>query len=255
MPTTATVAENVRFKGGHFSQWINERYAGRGCALALEFKKTFMDEWSGEANLAHVGRLREALAATVPGIAVRAPGEAMTSPIATDLAVDRELASISESFRFLVDVTPINVEEARKEFLASPDREPTFLYRDIEDFPEVIGARLDAVDIDSVADPALAQIFAAKRRELSLQLDMLSARGTARFLELSLDLYGPVTAWLSNSQAEEILDEVPKAARRRERCLDANAIARMAADEIERLSNAATRSCRCPSRSGTTPAE
>ncbi len=68
LPSTATVAENVRFKGGYFSQWIDERYAGRGCALALEFKKIFMDEWSGEVNLAHVGRLREALLATVPGL-------------------------------------------------------------------------------------------------------------------------------------------------------------------------------------------
>jgi N-formylglutamate deformylase len=68
LPSTATVAENVRFKGGYFSQWIDERYAGRGCALALEFKKIFMDEWSGEVNMAHVGRLREALSATVPGL-------------------------------------------------------------------------------------------------------------------------------------------------------------------------------------------
>ena len=68
LPTTVTVAENVRFKGGYFSQWIDERYPGRGCALALEFKKTFMDEWSGEVNIAHVGRLREALSTTVPGL-------------------------------------------------------------------------------------------------------------------------------------------------------------------------------------------
>ena len=68
LPSTATVAENLRFKGGYFSQWIDERYAGRGCALALEFKKIFMDEWSGEVNLAHVGRLRAALSATVPGL-------------------------------------------------------------------------------------------------------------------------------------------------------------------------------------------
>ncbi|MGH8928615.1 MAG: N-formylglutamate amidohydrolase, partial [Acidimicrobiia bacterium] len=43
LPPTATVGENVRFKGGYFSQWVNERYQGRGCALALEFKKTFID--------------------------------------------------------------------------------------------------------------------------------------------------------------------------------------------------------------------
>jgi hypothetical protein len=31
------------------SRWINDRYAGRGCALAIEVKKIYMDEWSGEA--------------------------------------------------------------------------------------------------------------------------------------------------------------------------------------------------------------
>lgn len=64
----ATVAENVRFKGGYFPQWIHERYPGRGCALALEFKKTFMDEWTGEVDLTHLGRLRHALADTIPGV-------------------------------------------------------------------------------------------------------------------------------------------------------------------------------------------
>jgi N-formylglutamate deformylase len=68
LPRTAFVGENVRFKGGYFSQWVNERYPGRGCAIALEFKKTFMDEWTGNVNLPHVGRLREALASSVPGL-------------------------------------------------------------------------------------------------------------------------------------------------------------------------------------------
>ena len=42
------VRENVRFVGGNFSQWINARYKGSGCAIALEFKKFFMNEWTGE---------------------------------------------------------------------------------------------------------------------------------------------------------------------------------------------------------------
>ena len=42
------VRENVRFRGGQMSRWTNDRYAGRGCALAIEVKKIYMDEWSGE---------------------------------------------------------------------------------------------------------------------------------------------------------------------------------------------------------------
>lgn len=156
----------------------------------------------------------------------------MTSPVASDLAIDRELASISESFRFLVAVTPVNVEEARKEFLASPEEEPNFEYRDIEDFPAVIGARLAAVDIASVADPTLARVFEAKRNELALQLKMLSVRGRSEFLDLSRELYGPVTPDLER-HAEDILLEIPKWPGARGRCLNAKAIARKASAEIE----------------------
>ena len=140
----------------------------------------------------------------------------MTSLVASDLAVDRELSSISESFRFLVALTPVNVEDSRNTFLASPDTNPVFQYRDVEDIPEVIRARLDAIDLESVVDPTLARLFSSKSRELHLQLDMLSARGTARFLDLSIDLYGSVTPSLK-LQAEEILRKVPRAARSKRR--------------------------------------
>jgi len=68
VPTATTIAENVRFKGGYFSAWVDERYAGRGCCLALEFKKTFMDEWTGEVDRDHLNLIRTALAGTIPGI-------------------------------------------------------------------------------------------------------------------------------------------------------------------------------------------
>jgi hypothetical protein len=58
------VRENVRFPGGHLARWINERYAGTGCALAVEFKKTFMDEWTGQVDERHVRELAAALART-----------------------------------------------------------------------------------------------------------------------------------------------------------------------------------------------
>jgi hypothetical protein len=68
LPATSTIAENVRFKGGYLSSWVDDRYSGRGCCLALEFKKTFMDEWTGEVDLARIVALRGALADTIPGL-------------------------------------------------------------------------------------------------------------------------------------------------------------------------------------------
>ena len=61
------VRENVKFQGGHFSRWVHQTFGNAACVLAVEFKKTFMDEWSGQVDEAHLGRLREALAHTVPG--------------------------------------------------------------------------------------------------------------------------------------------------------------------------------------------
>ncbi len=62
------VRENVKFTGGYFSRWINHRYGTDACALAIEFKKTFMDEWTGELEQAKLDILKSALAATLPGI-------------------------------------------------------------------------------------------------------------------------------------------------------------------------------------------
>lgn len=59
------VRENVRFRGGFLSRWVAARYPERGCTLALEFKKTFMDEWTGEVDGEHVEQLRRAIATAV----------------------------------------------------------------------------------------------------------------------------------------------------------------------------------------------
>ncbi|MDH3498841.1 MAG: N-formylglutamate amidohydrolase [Acidimicrobiia bacterium] len=42
------VRENIRFKGGQMTRWVNQRYAARGCSIAVEVKKLFMDEWTGQ---------------------------------------------------------------------------------------------------------------------------------------------------------------------------------------------------------------
>lgn len=55
------VRENVKFRGGHFSRWLHERYPAQVCVLALEFKKIFMDEWIGTANIMALEDIRVVL--------------------------------------------------------------------------------------------------------------------------------------------------------------------------------------------------
>ncbi len=42
------VRENVKFKGGYLSKYINTHYGERGCVFSIEFRKDFMDEWTGQ---------------------------------------------------------------------------------------------------------------------------------------------------------------------------------------------------------------
>lgn len=60
------VRENIKFKGGGMSQWINDRYGEKGFVLSIEFKKTFMDEWTGRGDIDHILSINTALKETVP---------------------------------------------------------------------------------------------------------------------------------------------------------------------------------------------
>lgn len=53
------VRENVAFQGkGEQTRFVHERYPETGCAVAIEFKKFFMDEWSGEPEPAELDAMR-----------------------------------------------------------------------------------------------------------------------------------------------------------------------------------------------------
>jgi hypothetical protein len=62
------VRENVKFRGGQFSRWTHQTFPQSGCVLAIEFKKFFMDEWTGEPDELQLETIRQALQTTVPGV-------------------------------------------------------------------------------------------------------------------------------------------------------------------------------------------
>lgn len=58
------VRENVNFRGGELSRWVHRRFGDSGCALAIEVKKFFMDEWTGEVDESLVTEVGRALRST-----------------------------------------------------------------------------------------------------------------------------------------------------------------------------------------------
>lgn len=148
-----------------------------------------------------------------------------------DRAIDHELALVSQSFRFLLDVTPVNVEPAREEFLSS-GRLPEFVYRDLEDDPDVLRRVLKDIPIQEVDDAVLGTLLRNKHRELSLQIDLLESRDTEAFMPLSIELYGAITPSLRHT-AEQILESVPVATSAKESSLKAEDFLKLALQEID----------------------
>ena len=62
------VRENVRFLGGHFARWAHETFPEAACVLAVEWKKLFMDEWTGEPFPRVTAEIRRALSAAADGV-------------------------------------------------------------------------------------------------------------------------------------------------------------------------------------------
>lgn len=57
------VRENVKFKGGHMSRWLHATFPDNVGAIAIEIKKTYMDEWTGAIDTAAANRFLASLQA------------------------------------------------------------------------------------------------------------------------------------------------------------------------------------------------
>ena len=57
------VRENIAFQGkGEQTRFVHGRHPSTGCAIAIEFKKFFMDEWTGEPDPAELAAMRAFIA-------------------------------------------------------------------------------------------------------------------------------------------------------------------------------------------------
>ena len=146
-----------------------------------------------------------------------------------DLQVDRELAEIAGQLPLLSLITPINVPEARKQFLAG--EEPLFKYRELPDLGE-ISARLDRVDPTAAEDPTVSHLAVGLIRELRLRLELLRHRNTEQAFFVAVELFGHVedkTLALAERLLQRPAEQDPPV-----RTLNAAEFAVVAQDEIDR---------------------
>ncbi|MBL7077493.1 MAG: DUF1704 domain-containing protein [Kiritimatiellae bacterium] len=129
--------------------------------------------------------------------------------------VDRMLAEASDQFDFLLQLTPVNAEQAWSKFKRSRYQgSPTFHYRPLPAEPAVLKRRLYRAPVERIEDPALALIFREKMDEVDRQITMLQDRSTPRALHESIQLFGAVEDDLLDL-AVHVLSAIPPRSRER----------------------------------------
>jgi uncharacterized protein (TIGR02421 family) len=113
--------------------------------------------------------------------------------------IDRQLAEVSNSFDYLLQLTPVNSRAAWSQFRRSGfQRVPEFHYRPLPIDPSLTKRKLFGIPLERVEDPALHELFRQKQDELQRKITMLEDRDTSRFLFGSLQLFGEVEDDLLN---------------------------------------------------------
>ena len=149
--------------------------------------------------------------------------------------VDRKLSEVSSSFDFLLQVTPINSNDAWNEFKRGRfEKTPDPHYRPTSEDPAILKRRLYQIPAERIEDPALQCVFRQKQEELDRKITLLRDRDTPRFLYGSLQLYGAVESSLYGL-ARELLERLPpKSNVPRGPQLDAGSFKRVADAEFDR---------------------
>ncbi|MBR9988473.1 MAG: DUF1704 domain-containing protein [Gemmatimonadetes bacterium] len=193
-----------------------------GCLLVgLEVPPIFRDPETGAVYPVFLRRLRHELSGVMRQMAFefarvqtragfesyRAVGPRRFGDEAT--IADRELADIETSYQLLLLVSPVNAREAWHRFRERGfEGEPQFRYRLLPIDPDVLKRRLFDVDLEPVADPAMAFLLRDKRDELDRQITLIAERNTEGFRYASMRLYGAVDDMLLNV-ARDVLSSVP----------------------------------------------
>jgi uncharacterized protein (TIGR02421 family) len=178
--------------------------AGADClAVGLGVRPVFRDAATGEVYPVVLQLLRRQLAIAIRKAVFAFTGRDDSQPHAhyeslgpstmakAGRLVDQQLCEISQSFDFLLQVTPVNAEKAWGDFEASGyGKPPTLHYRPLPYHPSLLKRQLYSIPMEHVEDASLIQLFEQKQDELDKQLDALKHLGTRAFYYDSLHLYG-----------------------------------------------------------------
>jgi uncharacterized protein (TIGR02421 family) len=136
-------------------------------------------------------------------------GPTLTDELSSALEIDHALTELEREIDLLLNLTPVNTADAWTDFERSGfSNVPTLRSRPLGFEPDLVRRRLYNLEIERIEDAALANLFLAKRDEISRQITLLEDRDTSRCVYESLQLFGEVGEKLVQD-ASELLDVIP----------------------------------------------
>ena len=148
--------------------------------------------------------------------------------------VDNQLAKISNSFDFLLLVTPVNIVEAWEELKKNNyQKRSYFLYRPLPIDPILMKRQLYKIPIEKIEDPSLSRLFREQQSNIERMLTMLSDRNLKSFMYESIQFYGSIENSLLKT-AQKILTSTPKTSSvKKLKKMDAREFALLAQKQID----------------------
>lgn len=196
-------AENEVFFGeGQLLKHLSSKFK-KTLVLATEIKKLYCNENSGEEYPQYIYALSRGLKKAVlenakffideqTKLNVKQKYKLLTAnnsgPI---LKADAALSSALRKLELLYYVNPVNIEQEKKRFFKSGYRhEPRFAYRPLTLDPYALKQKIFSIDIDSISDVSVQQMYRKTIEDNAALVDMLMSRGRREFFYNSLKLYG-----------------------------------------------------------------
>ena len=197
------VSVNHIFYGrGQLLKYIKNNFSNT-LVLATEVQKVFMNELNGQPFPLVIQTLARGFKSaiinnsqhyinTLSNFNVKRKSSLLGSEISPELIkMDKRLYRLVKNFEILGHVNPVNIEVEKKRFFkAKFSTNPEFRYKPITIDPHDFKAKMYRLDVDSIEDVHIRQIYTEIIGAYSDKVDMLSTIGTDKFLYNSLRYFG-----------------------------------------------------------------
>lgn len=221
--TTEVSVNHIFYGRGHLLKYVKENFE-HTLVLATEVKKVFMNELTGEVYPLLVQSIAKSLKNCIinnsqhyinrlSNFNVKKKSSLLRGGLQPELIkLDKSLYRIAKNFEILGYINPVNIEQEKKKFFKSGfTKNPEFRYKQLRLDPHAFKAKMYQLDVDSIEDIHVRQIYVDIIKAYSDKVEMLSTIGTEKFLYNSLRYFGePSKKDIANANFLLYCDELPQ---------------------------------------------